>query len=97
MKKLSIIALALLLSSCGYSVQSESEARTQQYRVEALEEQFDQVKLEMEAEKDSMRVRLERSNLALERYKDSVAFMELTRIMCYTSGEHRHSCNSFKQ
>lgn len=85
-----------MVTSCGYSVQSKQEKVNQRYRIESIEEQFQEAKLMMEAEKDSMRTVMIDSRLELIRYKDSVAFMELTRVMCYQNDTHRHSCQEYK-
>jgi len=95
MRKLSLL-LVLTLVSCGYSVKSEKELQNYEYNITDLEQQFEDFKTVIQAEKDSLVHQAVKSRLELERYKDSITYMDLTRIMCYQSTPHRHSCEIYK-
>lgn len=85
-----------LMASCGYSVKSDTELRKYDFQVVNIKDELDEMKAIMQAEKDSLRADLERKQIELNHYKDSVAFMELDRQMCYTTTKHRHSCEIYK-
>jgi len=59
------------------------------------QDELNEVKEQWKQLKDSIaRVAIEES-LRQERFKDSVQFTNLSRIMCWDKREHRHSCEIF--
>ncbi len=96
MKQLAILAIVLILSSCGYNIKSDKELSRYQNEVENMKDQMDEFKSENKKYLDSINAVREKDLALMENYKDSVEFMELSRQMCYTTSPHRHSCEKFK-
>ncbi len=96
MKQLTILAIALILSSCGYNVKTDQELSSYKYEVEDLKIQMDKFKSDNKKSLDSIVAVREKDLALMKNYKDSIEFMELSRQMCYTTTPHRHSCQEFK-
>ena len=91
MKELILSLLALTFISCGYNLKTDREVANDQYQLQQAQDDLNQAKLQYQQLKDS----LEMEALKLERFKDSIEFTNLTRIMCYQSSPHRHSCEIY--
>jgi len=95
MKKSILILIALTMLSCGYNIKTDREIAIQTFQIEQAQDDLNKVKEQWKQLKDSVaRVAIEES-LRLERFKDSVQFTNLSRIMCWDKREHRHSCEIY--
>ena len=82
--------------SCGYNIKTDREIAVENNKIVQAQNEINEVKEQWKQLKDSVvRVAIEES-LRLERFKDSIEFTDLSRIMCYDKKEHRHSCEEFK-
>ncbi len=94
--KIKYIALALLLSSCGYSIKSDKEIEHYKSSNTFAQDELNIIKQQNEEFQSDM-IKLRNNDLSeFEAYKDSVEFDKLTRIMCYNNNPHRHSCEIYK-
>lgn len=77
--------------SCGYNLKTDKEIAKDSYKIEQAKEEVKEVKEQLKQFKDSLAI------LAIkeERFKDSLEFTNLSRIMCYNKGDHRHSCEIY--
>ena len=91
MKKLVLSFLALALISCGYNIKTDREIANGQYNLQQTQDELDRAKDQYVQLKDSLKIEA----LKMERFKDSIEFTNLTRVMCYQSGDHRHSCEIY--
>ena len=91
MKELILSLLTLTLISCGYNLKTDREIANSQYQLQEAQDNLDKAKEQYEQLRDSLKIEA----LKLERFKDSIEFINLTRIMCYQSGPHRHSCEIY--
>jgi hypothetical protein len=96
MKKLIIIGMLIALSSCGYSVKSDSELASNNYRIEEMQERLEATNLENIKFMDSIKGAILSDAKEMQRFKDSVEFTKLSRIQCYDKNPHRHSCEIYK-
>jgi len=96
MRKLTLLAIAIAISSCGYSIKSEQELKTYEYQTTDLEQRVEDIQILMNEQELFSKEEILRTQLEFKHYKDSVSFMELQRIMCYQTSPHRHSCEIYK-
>ena len=77
--------------SCGYNLKTDSEIARDSYQIEEAKEEVKEVKEQLKQFRDSLAI------LAIkeERFKDSIEFTNLSRIMCYDKKDHRHSCEIY--
>ena len=91
MKELILSLLTLTLISCGYNIKSDKEIVANEYQLQQAQNDLEDAKVQYEQLRDSLKMEA----LKLERFKDSIEFINLNRIMCYQSGPHRHSCEIY--
>jgi len=93
--RLILILIALTMLSCGYNIKTDREIAIESNQIVMAQDELNEVKEQWKQLKDSVaRVAIEES-LRLERFKDSVQFTNLSRIMCYNKRDHRHSCEIY--
>ena len=91
MKELFLAVLVLSLFSCGYNIKTDQEIAINTFELQQVQDDLDKAKEQYEQLKDSLEIEA----MKLARYKDSIEFNNLTRIMCYQSATHRHSCQIY--
>ena len=91
MKNLTLLFLALTLLSCGYNLKTDREIAISKNQLVQAQNDLNQAKEKYEKLKDS----LDMEALKMLRFKDSVEFTNLNRIMCYQSKPHRHTWEIF--
>ena len=91
MKELILSLLVLTLMSCGYNIKTDREIAQTNYEFQQVQEDLDKAKEQYEKLRDSLEIEA----MKMARFKDSIEFTNLTRIMCYQSGAHRHSCEIY--
>ena len=95
MRKTILTVTALTLLSCGYSIKSDRDIQTLEYEIGEKKETLES----MENEKKELEIKLAgvilSNSLILERYKDSIEFTKLNKLMCWDKKDHRHSCEIY--
>ena len=92
MKKTILLAvLALTMFSCGYNLKTDSELARDSYQITLAQEEVQEVKDQFEKFKDSVAIEA----IKEARRKDSLEFMDLSKIMCWDKRDHRHSCEVY--
>ena len=94
--KHTILIIALALTSCGYSIKSDRELNINQLNAKSMQEELNLIKEDTKILMKTVKDKQRKDSITLVRYKDSVMFMKLSKIMCYQTGTHRHSCMEFK-
>jgi len=96
MKKLIIILLAVVLTSCEYNIKTDKQLQSLKSQAANAESEAEMLIKEKEllqkkATMDSLAIAYE-----FQVYKDSIVFSNLNKVMCYDKNEHRHSCEIYK-
>ena len=91
MKKSILILTALTMLSCGYNIKTDHEIAMDSYQIEVAQNEVKEVKEQLKQFKDSLAI----VAIKEERFKDSLEFTNLSRIMCWDKRDHRHSCEVY--
>ena len=91
MKKSILLLIALTMLSCGYNIKTDREIINENYQLAQAQDDLNEVKEQWKQLKDSLAMVVIENSLRLERFKDSVEFINLSRTMCGDKKEHRHS------
>ena len=95
MKKAVLVLASFAMVSCGYSIQTDNQLKRKEFEIAEISNQVDAVKEEKKELELKLKNRILRDSLELKHFKDSVEFMNLSRVICYDKREHRHSCEIF--
>ena len=91
MKKSILILIAIAMLSCEYNLKTDREIAMDLHQISLAQKEVKEVKEQLKQFKDSLAI------LAIkeERFKDSLEFINLSRLMCYDKRDHRHSCEIY--
>lgn len=81
--------------SCGYNIKTDREIINENHQLAQAQDDLNEVKEQWKQLKDSLAMVVIENSLRLERFKDSVEFINLSRTMCWDKKEHRHSCEIY--